>query len=143
MPVLTVSRRYHFEAAHFLPFVRDGHKCKNMHGHNYEIEVVLGSVTHQVKPGSNESEAVLGHMTGADGFIMDFWDMDKIVDPILARVDHRVLNDIGGLSNPTAENICHWFFDQIEVGILHHSSVRLVAVTCWETKDCQATWRCD
>ncbi|MGB3745509.1 MAG: 6-carboxytetrahydropterin synthase [Xanthobacteraceae bacterium] len=30
-----IGRTYHFESAHRLPLVPWGHKCKNMHGHNY------------------------------------------------------------------------------------------------------------
>lgn len=107
----SITRRYHFEAAHFLPHVREGHKCRRMHGHNYELEVtVTGPV-------------------GPDGFIIDFWDLDAIVNPLVERIDHRTLNDIAGLDNPTAENIAAWFLD-----LLPNAS----KVRCYETKDCWA-----
>lgn len=109
--ITTVSRRYHFEAAHYLPRVPEGHKCKRMHGHNYELEITV----------SGEVES--------DGFIIDFWDLDKVVQPLIDMVDHRTLNDIGGLENPTAENIAAWFLNH-----LMHQGVSKVRV--YETKDC-------
>lgn len=115
---LTVSRRYHFEAAHFLPYVADTHKCKRMHGHNYEIEVtVSGSLVH--------------------GFIIDFWDLDKVVDPLVAQLDHRTLNDIHDLMNPTAENIAQWFFIEIE-RLLYQTRYKLEQIRVFETKECWA-----
>ncbi len=119
---LIVAREYHFEAAHFLPNVPDTHKCKRLHGHNYKLEVTLSGPVQQ------------------SGFIIDFWDMDKVVQPILDEVDHRCLNDIAGLENPTAENITGWFFDRIDVGLVGQffHDVGVVAVTVWETDTCKA-----
>ena len=107
-----IGRRYAFEAAHQLPMVPDGHKCKRMHGHNYEIEI---TVEGDIKP---------------DGFIIDFWDLDKVVDPLIALVDHRTLNDIPGLENPTAENIAIWFLQQLPDYVYK--------VRVYETKNCWA-----
>src|SRR5215472_14454822 len=115
MAVTTVTRRYHFEAGHWLPKVRDGHKCKRPHGHNYELEVTIGG------------------NVGNDGFIIDFWDLDDIVMPLLQRVDHRMLNEVAGLDNPTAENIALWFYD-----LLATQGMQPSAVTIYETKDCWA-----
>jgi len=123
MKQLTATRHYHFESAHFLPRVPDGHKCKNMHGHNYKLEVTITG------PREKWVDDV--------GFIMDFWDMDKVVDPIIKEVDHKVLNDIVGLTNPTAENITSWFFDRIQQEL--PAPISLVATTIWETHQCCAT----
>jgi 6-pyruvoyltetrahydropterin/6-carboxytetrahydropterin synthase len=116
--ITTITRRYHFESAHFLPHVPDGHKCKRMHGHNYEIEVTVDGPV------------------GADGFIMDFWALDEVVAPLLALVDHRTLNDVAGLENPTAENIGAWFLSRLE-------SRGATAIRVFETKDCWADTRRD
>src|ERR1700754_785360 len=121
---VTVVRRYHFESAHFLPKVHDQHKCKRMHGHNYEMEVsIRGDVAE-------------------NGFLMDFWDLDAIVDPIVKRVDHRTLNDIDGLENPTAELIACWFLehiiDALEEGLAAGTTLQVDYVKIYETKDCWA-----
>jgi len=65
------------------------------------------------------------------GFIKDFWDIDAIVMPIVESIDHRLLNDIPGLGNPTAEFISRWF-------LLRLSEHGVSAVRIYETKDCWA-----
>nr|WP_225649218.1 6-carboxytetrahydropterin synthase [Bradyrhizobium australafricanum] len=42
-----------------------------------------------------------------------FAEMDAEVRPLLKLVDHRLLNDVEGLENPTAAVIVDWFFDRI------------------------------
>jgi 6-pyruvoyltetrahydropterin/6-carboxytetrahydropterin synthase len=111
--ITTITRRYHFESAHFLPHVPEGHKCKRMHGHNYELEVTVDGPV------------------GDDGFIMDFWTLDEAVAPLLALVDHRTLNDVPGLENPTAENIGAWFLSRL-------AGTGASATRIYETKDCWA-----
>lgn len=108
----TITRRYHFEAAHFLPFVADDHKCKRMHGHNYIVDV---TVADEVKK---------------NGFLIDFADLDLLVQPLILKVDHRCLNDIVGLENPTAELIAAWFLTNL--GTFYPVS----AVRVYETRDC-------
>lgn len=116
-----ITRTYFFEAAHYLPEVPDGHKCKRDHGHNYQVDVSVGGVVDKT------------------GFIIDFWELDKIVDPIVFIVDHHKLNDIEGLENPTAENIAAWFIHKINTklgGIPGKFSVSKVRV--YETQFCWA-----
>jgi 6-pyruvoyltetrahydropterin/6-carboxytetrahydropterin synthase len=91
-----IARTYRFESAHYLPLVPDGHKCKRLHGHNYRVDIVLR--------GELDSR----------GFVKDFAEIDELVRPLIKEIDHRVLNEIDGLSNPTAENIAAWFFERIE-----------------------------
>ena len=96
-PSLTtrIGRSYRFESAHHLPHLPDGHKCKNLHGHNYRLEIVVrGSLD-------------------ARGFVRDFAEIDAEVTPLIRQVDHKLLNDIEGLENPTAEIIAAWFMARI------------------------------
>ena len=122
--LVVVTRRYSFEAGHWLPKVAIDHKCKRPHGHNYEIEVSVVGSTDEV------------------GFVIDFWDLDKVVDPIVAIVDHRMLNEIQGLENPTAENIGRWFFKKIAEKMdeenLSIGDTALQMVRVFETKNCWA-----
>ena len=113
----SITRRYRFAAAHFLPKVPDGHKCKRMHGHNYELEVTIIDDVSQ------------------SGFIIDFWDLDKIISQLIELVDHRTLNDIDGLENPTAELIAEWFVSKI---MTHWPELGLNRVRIYEERDCWA-----
>lgn len=119
-----VGRCYHFESAHFLPKVPDGHRCKGMHGHNYEMEVVVGGKLDDV------------------GFVIDFFELDAVVQHIVEGIDHQVLNTIDGLENPTVENIAAWMFDAIDDRLQsswHKNKGRFLSrVRVYETKTCWA-----
>ena len=88
---------YHFEAAHFLPNVADGHKCKRMHGHSYTVVVT-----------------VEGEVDPAMGWVIDFGDIDVVVGPVIAGLDHRLLNELPGLANPTCELLAAWLWNRIK-----------------------------
>ncbi|MBJ7535389.1 6-carboxytetrahydropterin synthase QueD [Rhodomicrobium vannielii ATCC 17100] len=111
-----IGRTYRFESAHHLPYLADGHKCKNLHGHNYRVEIIVR--------GSPDRR----------GFVRDFAEIDAEVAPLLKIVDHRLLNDVEGLENPTAEIIAAWFFDRIT----DCESVRV-----FENDDCWAEVRAE
>jgi 6-pyruvoyltetrahydropterin/6-carboxytetrahydropterin synthase len=91
-----IGRTYRFESAHWLPNVPDGHKCKNLHGHNYRVEIVVS-----------------GRLDDR-GFVADFAEIDAEVAPLIKKIDHRLLNEVEGLENPTAEIIAAWFLQRIE-----------------------------
>src|SRR5512137_3151354 len=80
-----------FDAAHSLPGYQG--KCAQLHGHTYEVEIVV------------EGEV------GEDGFVMDFYQLKKIIAGALQDLDHSLLNDI--LPNPTAETIVWWIADRL------------------------------
>jgi 6-pyruvoyltetrahydropterin/6-carboxytetrahydropterin synthase len=94
-PQTRIGRTYTFEAAHYLPRVPEGHRCRNLHGHNYRVTIVLH-----------------GKLDGR-GFVKDFAEIDSVMEPLIDQLDHRLLNDVEGLENPTAEIIATWFFDRI------------------------------
>jgi 6-pyruvoyltetrahydropterin/6-carboxytetrahydropterin synthase len=91
-----LERLYRFEAAHFLPKVPAGHKCARMHGHSYEIEI-----------------AIEGEIEPERGWLMDFASIDEHVIPIIKQLDHQVLNEIDGLSNPTSELLAVWLWTKL------------------------------
>lgn len=94
--VVDVFREFTFEAAHRLPNVPEGHKCARLHGHSYRVEVhVRGEV---------EPEA---------GWVMDFADIEAAFDTVRDRLDHRYLNEVEGLENPTSENLARWVWQRL------------------------------
>lgn len=95
-PVVELVKDFRFEAAHWLPSVPDGHKCRRMHGHSFRGEV-----------------AVRGEVDPRTGWLMDFADLKRAVDPIVARLDHYVLNEVEGLTNPTSEMLAVWVWEQL------------------------------
>ena len=105
---MEIYKEFGFDAAHFLPNVPEGHKCKQMHGHTYHLRVYI--------QGTPDPES---------GWIMDFKVLKDTVLPLIDQVDHKLLNDIPGLENPTAENITIWFWDRIKKGLPLLSRIEL------------------
>jgi 6-pyruvoyltetrahydropterin/6-carboxytetrahydropterin synthase len=91
-------REYDFEAAHRLPNVPDSHKCSRLHGHSYRVTITIA-----------------GQIDPELGWLMDFADMDEVVDPVIAQLDHRYLNEVPGLENPTSELLAVWLWRKLEV----------------------------
>ena len=94
-PVVDLSCEFRYEAAHWLPYVPEGHQCGRMHGHSYHLTVVVSGPVRD------------------DGFVVDFADVKSVVGGLVKRLDHYTLNDIDGLSNPTVENQLMWFWGAI------------------------------
>lgn len=111
-----LSRKYNFSAAHYLPNVPEGHKCRRLHGHSYEIEV-----------------AIRGEVDPQSGWLTDYGAIDAQVDPLVAEVDHRTLNEIPGLENATSEHLCGWFWERLQEqlpGLYRVSVAETCAAAC-------------
>ena len=93
---MRLERSYRFEAAHFLPKVPAGHKCARMHGHSYCIEV-----------------SVEGDVDPERGWVIDFADIDERAQPLVRQLDHQVLNELDGLTNPTSELLAVWWWQRL------------------------------
>jgi 6-pyruvoyltetrahydropterin/6-carboxytetrahydropterin synthase len=94
---MKIFKEFTFDAAHFLPNVPEGHKCKEIHGHTYHLKVDLE-----------------GPLLPALDWVMDFGDLKKIVNPVIDSVDHKFLNKIPGLENPTCEALAIWIWNKIK-----------------------------
>jgi 6-pyruvoyltetrahydropterin/6-carboxytetrahydropterin synthase len=108
---MKITQAFTFEAAHFLPRVAATHRCRRMHGHSYRVELRLR-----------------GAVDPVTGFVADFFAIEAIFAPVLARLDHHCLNEIEGLENPTAETIAIWIWDRVKPSL-----PLLAAVAVFET----------
>jgi 6-pyruvoyltetrahydropterin/6-carboxytetrahydropterin synthase len=109
---MDVFRVFQIEAAHFLPNVPEDHKCRRLHGHSFRIEV-----------------HVSGEVGQDSGWVMDFADLKRAFRPLFDQLDHRLLNDIEGLDNPTSENLARWVWDRLAPDLPGLSKV-VVQETC-------------
>jgi len=67
---------------------------------------------------------------GADtGWVMDFADLKSACRPIHDQLDHRYLNEIDGLENPTSEHIARWIWQRLKPVVAGLSGVA-VRETC-------------
>jgi queuosine biosynthesis protein QueD len=68
-------------------------KCRRLHGHSFRVEI-----------------HVQGTPAPTTGWVMDFGDIKNAFQPIHDQLDHRYLNDVEGLSNPTSEHLARWIW---------------------------------
>jgi 6-pyruvoyltetrahydropterin/6-carboxytetrahydropterin synthase len=85
--------------------VPDGHPCGRVHGHTFRVRVT-----------------VTGPIDATTGFVIDFADVQRSFAPVHDALDHRFLNDIPGLENPTSEHLAVWIWNHL-VGALPGLSV--------------------
>jgi 6-pyruvoyltetrahydropterin/6-carboxytetrahydropterin synthase len=109
---MEIFKQFSIEAAHWLPNVPEGHKCRRLHGHSFQIEIhVSGPVDPQL------------------GWVMDFAEIKEAFAPVEAEIDHYCLNDIAGLENPTSENLARWIWNRLRA-VLPQLSKVVVKETC-------------
>ena len=112
-------REYRFEAAHLLPHLPDGHRCRRLHGHSFRFDVTL-----------------TGPVDERTGFLIDFDDLDKLVQPIVDKVDHYYLNEVEGLANPSSEVLARWIWQRLAPEL-----PQLTAICVAETCDARCVYR--
>lgn len=93
---MEIYKEFQIESAHRLPNVPEGHKCARLHGHSWRITL---HVSGPVGPDS--------------GWILDFADIKRAFQPLHDRLDHRYLNEIEGLENPTSEVLAKWIWTRL------------------------------
>ncbi|MBI5725640.1 MAG: 6-carboxytetrahydropterin synthase QueD [Planctomycetes bacterium] len=104
-------KTFRFEAAHSLPNAPAGHKCRSVHGHSYRVDI---HVTGPVDPKT--------------GWVMDFGQIKRLVEPVMEQLDHHMLNDVPGLENSTSEILGKFIWDRLAGGL-----PGLSAVAIWES----------
>jgi 6-pyruvoyltetrahydropterin/6-carboxytetrahydropterin synthase len=109
---MDIFKIFQLEAAHWLPRVPAGHKCARMHGHSFRIEV-----------------HVSGEVAADSGWVMDFADVKTAFAPVFERLDHRCLNEVAGLENPTSEVLATWIWQALKPALPQLSKI-VVHETC-------------
>lgn len=113
-----------FAAAHAIR-LPDG-SLEPVHGHNWSVQVTVAS-----------------EQLDSIDTVMDFHDLERALDELLARVHNRNLNDvepfIGLRINSTAERVAWWIGTALQPGL--PSGVRLVSVHVGEAPGCVAVYR--
>ena len=109
---MELRKTYQFEAAHLLPHLPKTHKCRRLHGHSFQVEIVL----------NGDCDAKLG-------WVMDYAAITEAFYPIWQKLDHYYLNGVPGLKNPTSENIAIWIWRKLKPRLPLLTEV-VVAETC-------------
>lgn len=113
-------RQFHFSASHQLTCVPEGHPCRALHGHNYNVSFTF--------EGSNERAPM----------VIDYRAIKAMVAPVLEELDHAHLNSVLACE-PTAENIALHLFLHVKALTVDVTggAARLVCVRVSET---ETTW---
>lgn len=93
---MEIFKEFTFEAAHRLPNVPEDHKCARLHGHSFRVKV-----------------CVSGPVDPHGGWVMDFAELKRAFRPLHDVLDHRYLNEIEGLENPTSESLARWVWARL------------------------------
>lgn len=132
-----VTKFFEFEAGHRLMHHKG--KCKNLHGHNYKVEVkVIGDY----------------FLVNESGMLIDFGDLKNIVKPILDNWDHAMIinshdselinfltqekyNIVTFPGEPTAENMARYLWEKIHPKLDPRATLK---IRIWETSTSYAAY---
>jgi len=109
---MRIFKTFRFESAHRLPNVPEGHKCGRLHGHSYVVEAHVD-----------------GPVGATTGWVVDFGDIEAAWKPLDDALDHRFLNEVEGLANPTSENLARWIWARLRPRLPSLSRI-VVRETC-------------
>jgi 6-pyruvoyltetrahydropterin/6-carboxytetrahydropterin synthase len=127
-----IAKDFYWEMSHRLPF-HDG-LCRNIHGHTYRLRLEL-----------------LGELNN-DGMVLDYYEMAKIIKPILNELDHSFMCDkndslmldflkTNGFKyyilekTSTAEHIAEHLMERVIEGFKQFRNIELIKVRIYETED--------
>ena len=116
-----LTHAFQLESAHSLPHVPAEHKCRRVHGHTFGIEV-----------------HVEGPVDERTGWLVDYASIHAAFAPIRDALDHRLLNEVPGLENPTSEHIARWIWQRLATGL-----PQLVEVVVRESPVTRCSYRGD
>tara|TARA_Y100000310_G_scaffold267782_1_gene280002 strand:- start:26712 stop:27119 length:408 start_codon:yes stop_codon:yes gene_type:complete len=122
---MEIIKNFSWEMGHRLTFHKDG--CQNLHGHSYRCKVTIKGKLDK------------------NGFVMDFKDLKKVVQPLIDTFDHSFMwyrndkimgkffsdNTYNKFKNypvdfePTAENISKHIFEWVKNTNLNVSRVKV------------------
>jgi 6-pyruvoyltetrahydropterin/6-carboxytetrahydropterin synthase len=116
---MEIFKTFRFESAHFLPNVPEGHKCGRMHGHSYRVDV-----------------HVAGDVDPRTQWVVDFAEIADAFAPVFDALDHRTLNEVPGLENPTCERLSVWMWERLKPRL-----PGLSQIVVWETSRSGCVYR--
>ena len=91
-----LKQHFQIESARSLPHLPKTHPCARIHGHSFKIILSLK-----------------GPLDPVLGWVQDYHEINEKFKPLLIQLDHRLLNEVKGLENPTSENLALWIFNQL------------------------------
>lgn len=94
--MITICKSFTFDAAHRLDKLPRRHKCHNLHGHTYRVDIV-----------------VEGDLDDRLRWLIDYCEIADAWTPLHRKLDHQYLNDIEDLGHPTTEAVAAWIAERL------------------------------
>ena len=112
---MKIYKEFSFEAAHFLPSAPPGHPNARVHGHSFRMRI-----------------AIDGEPNADTGVVMHFDDVDAALGDAREALDHRLLNNVEGLAQPTLERIAVWLWDRLHNRLPGLAEIEVARDSCHE-----------
>lgn len=112
---MRIYKDFHFEAAHFLPSAEVGHPNSRIHGHSFRARIVVD-----------------GEPDPATGYVFHFDELTASIADARDALDHRLLNEVEGLSAPTLERIAVWLWNRLQNRVPGLAEVQVARDSCHE-----------
>jgi 6-pyruvoyltetrahydropterin/6-carboxytetrahydropterin synthase len=104
--MIELTQEFGFDAAHYLG---DGApENSRLHGHSFYAEVTLR-----------------GEPDVKTGFLRDLGEVKAALEEIRAGLDHRLLNEVEGLGNPTLENLARYIYSRAKAALPEVTRVKI------------------
>jgi 6-pyruvoyltetrahydropterin/6-carboxytetrahydropterin synthase len=84
------------------------HPCARVHGHTFRVRLTVS-----------------GPIDADTGFVVDFAEVQRAFVPVHEALDHRFLNDVPGLGNPTSEHLAVWIWERLRSALPSLSAVEI------------------
>jgi 6-pyruvoyltetrahydropterin/6-carboxytetrahydropterin synthase len=112
---MRIYKEFTFEAAHFLPSASPGHPNSRVHGHSFRVRVTID-----------------GEPDETTGLVMHLDDVEAALADVHEALDHRFLNEVEGLSQPTLERITMWLWDRLHNRLPGLAEIEIARDSCRE-----------
>jgi len=112
---MRLYKEFHFEAAHFLPSAPPGHPNSRVHGHSFRVRVTIH-----------------GEPDTRTGILVHLEEFEAALANVHEALDHRMLNEIEGITMPTLERIAVWIWDRLHNRLPGLMEVMVARDSCHE-----------
>ncbi len=112
---MRIYKEFRFEAAHYLPSAVPGTANARVHGHSFRARVTID-----------------GTPDPATGYIFHFDELAHAMEEARDALDHRLLNEVDGLSAPTLERIAIWLWNKLQNRVPGLAEIEIARDSCQE-----------
>ena len=111
---MRIYKDFRFEAAHYLP--RETASVNGrIHGHSFRARVTID-----------------GRVNPDTGYVFHFDELTNAIAEAQGALDHRLLNEIEDLANPTLERIAVWLWNRLQNRVPGLAEIEVARDSCQE-----------